>query len=183
MTVQLSKFCQALKDAGFTHRQGGIFSKKKGRMLYFWVSTDDQSPQRKVAIGCIFTSLVKKIYELTGKTSIPARPSFPISWGPPAFLIDFQIPNSPHELPEAVQELEEILERFTDLETVIDHLLNGKALFSWNRDHVVAAGLALLGRCETLQEFCSKSEKVGTFREFFEAALVDCAVGKRHNKL
>lgn len=178
MSVQFAEFHQALRVAGFSHRQGGIFSKKEGKELYLWVSTDDHSTNGKVAIGCIFTKLVKKIYELTEKTSIPAHPSFPISWGPPAFLIDFNLPESVSDLEGAVQKLESILGRFTELDTVIDCLLRGEELFSWNRDHVVAAGLALLGKCETLQEFCSRSAEVGPIREFLEAALDDCAAHK-----
>lgn len=178
MSVQFAEFHQALRDAGFSHRQGGIFSKKAGKEVYLWVSTDDQSTNGKIVIGCVLTKLVKKIYELTAKTSIPAHRSFPMSWGPPAFLIDFSLPENASEHEGAVQKLEGILRRFTELDTVIDCLLKNEELFSWNRDHVVAAGLALLGKCEALQEFCSQSAEVGPIREFLEAALDDCAAQK-----
>lgn len=178
MTAQFTELYQALTDAGFTHRQGGVFSKKEGKDIYFWVSIDDQSSNEKLAIGCVFTRLLKKIYELTSKTSMPARPSFPISWGPPAFLMDFYLPESFSDPQGAINKLEGILRRFTDLDTVIDCLIKGEELFSWNRDHVVAAGLALLGKCEELQEFCSRSAEVGPIREFMEAALDNCEVQK-----
>src|SRR3990167_7754498 len=166
------EFREEMASMGFGHRAGGIFSKRISATLYYWISVDIHSGD--VLVGPVFPRLTKKIYEIAGLTSIPAKRTFPMTWGPPAF--SHRLGALADEKLNSACSLVDIAERFlsdkTDLDRVIEALKRGE-LFSWNRIQVVAAGLAVLGKCNQLQELAREHDH-GSAAEFVRTAVSLC---------
>lgn len=172
--MMLDEFCHKLLLSGYAHRGGGIFSKKINPKLLYWISVDKASSKNAVLVGCIFPELTKVIYKISEMTSVPAKPSFPLSWGPPIYSKEFSISrDATDDYSKSINEIEGYLSASNDLNDIVTGLLEGK-LFSWNAPQVIAAGLALLGRCEELLNFKAGIEDNGVIGEFVDAAISMC---------